>query len=255
MRVGEIKKLPSGKYKIKIGDQFITTYDDVILKNHLLFQKEIGEAAYQKLEIDNLYADVYHKMLQYVTKKIRSHYEVNLYLEKFDIPSTEKEKIKEHLETIGLLSDRSYVKAYLSDSLYLSNDGPNKIQNYLLAQEIDENLIAEEMEKIDVSYVEEKLTKLIQKRILHDHKHSNYQLQQKIILDMVNLGYSKDMILQILSTCSFQDTEKLEKEYEIQYNRLRRKYSDKDLTRKIKEKLYSKGFDINQIEELLQKKS
>lgn len=255
MKVGEIKKLKSGKYKVMIDGESITTYDDVILKNRLLFQKEVSREDLKQIGIDNAYAEIYHKTLNYLLRRVRSRKEIDEYLEQFEIAESEKEKIKKRLSDLGLLSDLAYAKAYISDSLYLSNDGPNKIENYLLAQEIDETIIEEEFAKIDMSYVKEKLTKLILKRIARDKKHSNYQLQQKIVMDMVQLGYSKDMILEILSTQTFEDDEKLEKEYERIYQKLSKKWKEPELSYKIKEKLYSKGFDIHDIENFLDKKN
>ena len=38
MKVEEIKKTKSGKYKVTIDGKEITTYDDVILKNKILYQ-------------------------------------------------------------------------------------------------------------------------------------------------------------------------------------------------------------------------
>lgn len=254
MKVEEIKKLKSGKYKVKIDNQVLTTYDDVILDNHLLYQKEISEDDFSKLTIDNEHSSMYHKALNYALRKTRSTYEMREYLEKLDVETNKIEDILNHLIRIGILSDRVYVKAYISDSLYLSNDGPDKIRQDLLDQQIEEELILEEMDKIDSHYVLEKLTKLIQKRLAKDHKHSNYQLKQKIILDMVNLGYSRDMILEILSSVVLEDSDKLAKEYENIRRKLERKYEGRELFRKIQEKLYSKGFDIHEIETFIEQK-
>ncbi len=254
MKVEKIEKLKSGKYKIKIDGEVITTYDDVILDNHLLFQKEISREEYAKIGKDSQYAEIYHKTLNYVLRKVRSSKEVDEFLANFKIPKTEIAKIKKRLEKNGLLSDLSYVKAYISDSLYLRNDGPLKIQTDLLAKGLDENIVLEEIAKIDDTYVKEKLEKLIQKRVSHDHKHSKYQLQQKILLDMIHLGYDRDMILSSLEQIEFSDNSQLEKEYDKCYQKFSRKYDGYDLERKIKEKLYSKGFDIHEIEAFIDKK-
>lgn len=254
MKVEEIKKLKSGKYKVKIDDQVLTTYDDVILDNHLLYQKEISEEEFEKLTMDNENSLIYHKALNYALRKFRSVYEMRKYLEKLEVEPSEVEIILNHLGRIGILSDKSYVKAYVADSLYLSNDGPDKIRQNLLEQQIDEELIEEEMDKIDSHYVLEKLTKLIQKKLLKDHKHSSYQLKQKITLDMVNLGFNRDMILEVLSTITVEDGDKLAKEYENIRKKLECKYEGKELFRKIQEKLYSKGFDIHEINSFIEQK-
>ena len=213
MKVEEIKQLKSGKYKVKIDGQVLTTYDDVILKNHLLYQKEISEEQFESLAADNIDSEIYHKALNYALRKVRSTYEMREYLKKMDRTESEIEDVLSHLERIGILSDKAYVKAYISDSLYLSNDGPDKIKKNLLDQEIEESIILDEMDKIDTQYVHEKLNKLIQKKLAHDHKHSRYKLKNKIVLDMVNLGYNRDEVLEILSQITISDDGKLEKGY------------------------------------------
>lgn len=254
MKIDEIKKTKSGKYKVKIDGTVITTYDDVILDHHLLYQKEISPETLEEINKDTFHSEQYHKALAYALRKVRSVYEMKKYMEKLEMSPNEIEKNISHLKRIGILSDVSFVKAYLSDSLYLSNDGPYKMKQELLDQEIEESLIEEEMSKIDLEYVREKLIKSIYKKLKNDKKHSSYQLKQKIILDMVNLGYDRDMIMEILSDVSIIDQDKLEREYEKLYEKLKRKYEGKELFRKIQEKLYSKGFDIHDIQNLIDKK-
>ena len=92
------------------------------------------------------------------------------------------------------------------------------------------------------------------KRIKGDHKHSNYQLKQKIVLDMVNLGYDRETIIEILSSMELTDSDKMEREYDKIYQKLSRKYGGKELFKKIQEKLYGKGFDIHEIENFIAEK-
>lgn len=254
MKIEEIKKLKSGKYKIKIDDKVITTYDDVILKNKLLYKKEIDNDSYHQIGIDSIYYDTYHKALNYILRKLRSTLEVRKYLEDLNVSEEDSNEIINKLRHNGFINDNNYVKAYISDSFYLSNDGPNKIQNYLLSQEIDENMIEDEINKLDRDEIKNKLEKLILKKLKVDKKKSTYQLKQKVLIDMINLGYVKDMIIEILENCNIEDNDKLEKEYNKLYNKYFRKLEGNELYKKIKEKLYSKGFDINDIQAFMNKK-
>lgn len=254
MLIEEIKKLKSGKYKIKIDNKIITTYDDVILKNKLLYKKEINNECYHQIGIDSIYYDAYHKALNYILRKLRSTLEVIKYLEDLDISAEDSDKIIKKLKENGMINDTNYLKAYISDSFHLSNDGPNKIQNYLLSQEINEDLISEEIGKLDQDEIKFKLEKLIVKKLKSDKRKSTYQLKQKILVDMINLGYSKDMIIEILDNSVIEDDDKLELEYSKLYYKLSKKYEGYELYKKIKEKLYSRGFDINDIQSFMDKK-
>ena len=253
MKVEEIKKTKSGKYKVTIDGKSITTYDDVILKNKILYQKEIDEKTYAQIGIDSIYYDNYHKALNYILRKLRSKLEVRMYLEDLETADNDIEKIVNRLEEIGFINDVNYAKAYISDSIYLKNDGPHKIKSYLLSLEIDEYTIDEELAKIDKEVIYDKLEKLVLKKLKSDRKNSAYQLRQKVIIDMVNAGYSKDMVIEILDNYDIDDGEKLKKEYDKLYTKYSRKLKGYELEKKIKEKLYNKGFDIHDIEKIIQR--
>ena len=64
MKIQKWEKLKSGKYKVLLenGEKFIT-YDDVILKNNLLFHKEIDCNTMIKINNDTLYYDIYNKTI------------------------------------------------------------------------------------------------------------------------------------------------------------------------------------------------
>lgn len=255
MKVEEIKKMKSGKYKVTIDGEAITTYDDVILKNKILYQKEIDDKTYMQIGIDSIYYDNYHKALNYILRKLRSTLEVRNYLEDLGTSDNDTEKIINRLKEIGFINDLNYAKAYISDSIYLRNDGPYKIKSYLLSQEIDEDIIDDELSKLDKEVIYDKLEKLIVKKLKGDKKNSAYQLRQKIIIDMVNLGYSKDLVIEILENYDIDDGDKLAKEYDKLFIKYSKKMKGYELSKKIKEKLYSKGFDIHDIEEYLTKQN
>ena len=62
-------------------------------------------------------------------------------------------------------------------------------------------------------------------------------------MNLINLGYDKEMINDCLNKISIDNLDELK---EIEKNKIRkkleRKYSGDELERKIKEKLYQKGF-------------
>lgn len=254
MKINSIKKTKSGKYKVNIDGVDITTYDDVLIDNKILYKKELDNDDLLKIEKDNVYYDAYNKTLNYIVRRLRSKKETIDYLNKFELSQDDKDKIIKRLVDNGFINDINYTKAYISDSIYLSNDGPYKIREYLIQQDIDEETIDEELSKIDKDIIVDKAYKIISKKFNSNRKYSTYQLNQKITVDMVNLGYSRDMINELLVNFSFDDDDLLESEYNKIYNKLSKKYQDNELFYKIKQKLYAKGFDINKINRFIDKK-
>ena len=254
MHIDAIKKTKSGKYKITIDDEVITTYDDVLLKNNLLYKKDIDDNVYKQIMEDNAYYDAYNKALNHLLRRNRSVREMKEYLERFDLSQHEKDKIIAHLKEIGLLNNQNYARAYISDAIYLRSEGPDKIKSSLRSEEIPEDIIEEEVAKIDDDVVKENAEKLINKKVKGNHHTSAYQLKQKIVLDMVNLGYSRDLVLSILDNIDISDMDTLALEYDKLYAKLSHKHQGNDLYNKIKQKLYAKGFDINAINNYVNQK-
>lgn len=254
MKIDKIQKTNSGKYKISIGDKKITTYDDVLINTGVLYKKEIDEDTIHQIENQNAYYDAYNKTISYIMKHLRSKKEIQKYIDKYDLSISDKNNIVKKLEEIGLINDLTYCKSYIYDSINLTNKGPFKIKNDLIDNGIDEFIIEEELENIDKSIINDKLIKIIEKKLKLNHNHSEYQLKQKIIIDLVNLGYDRDCIVNILENYKIDDSNLLVNEYDKLYNKLSKKYKDSELINKIKQKLYSKGYEINSINRLINEK-
>ena len=72
-------------------------------------------------------------------------------------------------------------------------------------------------------------------------------MQRKILIDLNNEGFKKNLIQQEISKIDFADDKDLaKKEYDKLYKKLSRKYSGRELELKIKQKLYQQGFSIEQ---------
>lgn len=253
MKIEGVKKTKNGKYRITFdNNETLSTYDDVILNNGLLFNKEVDSDLLDKLNIETSYYDIYNKVIKFISRKLRSEKEIILFLDKNNVTSSDKKKIISKLKEIRLINDKVFANAYVQDRINLSTDGPYKIKNELVKNDIDDNIIDEVMSKIDESMVYEKLTKLIVKKINNNHNKSNYMLKQKIVGDMINLGYSKEMIVDIIDSNLKSNKNVIENEYKKIYRKLEKKYEGEELERQVKIKLMQKGFsseDINIINE------
>lgn len=253
MKITKIHKLNGGKYKIEFDThEKLTTYDEVILKNNLLYEKEIDSLLFHQLQMDTNYYDIYNRAMKYIMTKMRSVKEMYAYLDKNQIPIDKQEQIIEELKKIGILNDQKYACAFIADQVHLSSLGPNQIRKKLLDHNIPIEQIEEELNKYDSSLFQEKLEKLLQKKIKNNHKHSNYQLKQKLISEYMNQGYEKEMIGSLLEQFLQNDSSILEREYQIWYRKLSRKYEGQELTYQIKNKLYQKGFSASDIARCLE---
>lgn len=254
MNILKIKKLKNGKYKITLNNgEILELYDDVILKNNILYKKEISDELLNDINKDNNYYSYYNKALKYLSIKMRSTKELNKYLDKFELSENEKESIVIKLKEIGLLNDFVFLKAYINDKIHLSNIGPYKIKKELLDHDIDENFIDEYLNVIDKDIIREKIKKYIVKKVSSNTKLSEYYLKNKIINDLINLGYDREIIIEELSMIQFKENKSiLEKEYMKTYKKLSKKYHGTELNFKIVNKLLQKGFLRQEIDKIME---
>ena len=59
MKVKVIGETDSGKYKVKLDDKIFTTYDDVLIKNGIIYKKEIDENILNQM--NNCVCRIYNK--------------------------------------------------------------------------------------------------------------------------------------------------------------------------------------------------
>ncbi len=252
MKITKLKKTKTGKYDLILeNNDKITTYDEVILNNNLLFDKEIDDDKLKTINKENDYYKIYNKIIKLITTKLRSELEIKEYLEKNEVDEVQQKKIIDNLKEQGLINDLQFTKAFIMDKINLSNNGPIKIKNELENYGIEENIINDELNKIDNEIYIEKINKIINKKLKTSNKYSEYILKQKLKQELTSLGYFFDDINECINNINLNNNEALEKNFNTIYKKINLKYQDKELKQKLKEKLYQKGFNISDIEKII----
>ena len=243
MKIDKIIRLKSGKYKLKFDDgEVLSTFDDVILNNGLLFNKEIDDDLYIKIKDESAYFELYNSVVKYISRRLRSEKEIKIYLENKTTDSFIIENIISDLKKVNLINDNTFAHAYINDKINLSNTGIAKIKLELVNLGVDDEIINTQLSKFDSNLDYSKLEKIIIKKINSNHKYSNNYLKQKIVNDMINLGYDREDIINIIDKNIKDDDELYKREYDKLYNKLSKKYSGSELDYMVKQRMYSKGF-------------
>lgn len=247
MKVSKIIKDKSNKYKVIIDGNEYILYDDVLLKYSLGLKNEIDKSTLDELLSYNDFLTYYYMSLKYIQNRLRCEKEVRTYLAKKSVDKNIIDKVIEKLYKDSYLNDYVYIKSYINDCLNLSDKGPLKIKQELIKLDLDISLIEDTLDtiisKVDIN---KRIENIISKKIkLNKDKGSNY-LKRKILFSLVNLGYNKEVILSVLNSISFNDSELIKKEREKAYNKYSKKYSGYELDLKVKSYLYRKGFNLGE---------
>jgi len=246
VKIEKFKKVGKAKYKVIVGDNDITLYEDVIIKHNLLIKKNITLDQINKILEDNKYYEIYNIALSYIEIKMRNTLELQKYLEKKNFDLTLIDKVIEKLKREGYLSEQKYIIAFVNDKINLSIDGPYKIKQNLLNYKIEEKSIDQYLNTIDQNVWKEKLEKIIDKRKKISNKLSNQMFKNKTKIYLYNLGYPEDLIEQCLYKVKLNNNA-LEIEYNKAYKKYSKKYSTELLNYHIKNYLYRKGYTTEEI--------
>jgi len=255
MKIIKYKRISKGRYKITFDTNEIILYEDVIIKNNLLLTKDITLELLEKVMEENKYYEVYDISLSYIEIKMRTTKELKEYLEKKGFESIYIKEVLERLTNEGYLNEERYIEAYINDKLNLTSWGPFKIRRNLLDLELEESKIEEYLSSIPYEEWKEKLEKIIDKRVKTLKNKSLYQIKTKLKLDLFNLGYQTELIEELLNNLEKNDDNLLEKEYTKAYNKYSKKYDGSKLKMEIKNYLYRKGFNSEDISEIINKNS
>ena len=199
MKIVKYTRLASGKYKVLFDNKKeLILYESVIIDTNLLYKKEITSEEYNNLVSLNNYQDIYNKVIKYIGIRLRSKKEIIDYLKKMDLSIEVVDDILNKLITNKYIDDERFSQAYIKDKYNFSNNGPYKIVNELVKLGIDKDIAYTYTFDI-ITNEAEKINKLINKYVKSDKKHDWYYLRNKIYNNLINLGYSKEIVISILN--------------------------------------------------------
>lgn len=252
-KISKIKKI-NNKYTIILSDNSsLSFYSDTLIKYNLLKPREISDKELEEVINYNNYIEAYNKALTYISYKQRTKKEIKDKLCNYSIDVIDK--VIKKLDELCLLDEKKYIEAFINDQINLGNKGPFYIKKELKKLNINIDYIDEILNNINEDVWIEKVKKIVDKKINTNKKLSKESLLLKIKNDLILLGYSKNIIDKVLSNIIIEeDNEVIEMAFDKEYNRLSKKYKDKELEKKVKYNLYKKGFSLERIEEILNKR-
>lgn len=250
MKIKSIKQISTSKYAVVIDDNKYNLYDDVLIKFNLLSTKEIDDNTFNLLIERNNYYDAYHKILNFISFKLRTEKEIKNKLYSLKIDNKIIYEILDNLKRNNLIDNDKYLNSYINDQLNLTLNGPKKIEQNLIKLGFKKEEYNNLLSDIDSNIWVNRCTKLIDKKLKEKVKGSSKSTYQKYKIYLNNLGYNEKHYSSYLNSISFDDNESLKKDYDKLYKKYYNKYDEEDLRHIIKQKLYAKGYSLAKIEQI-----
>ena len=243
MNIKGYKKIKNNKYKVILDNNIeLTLYEDVILKKELLIKKSINEKELSNIKKLNSYYDCYYYAIKSINNHGRSIYDMRLLLEKNEDYIDNIDDVIDLLIKQKYLDDNRFSSSFINDKMISTNWGPYKIKNELIKHKVNETIIDENLEVFTSEEELIRIRKIVDKMIKSNKTSGGSVLKNKIRNYVINLGYSIDLVDDVLGSISIEvDKNMVKKEYDKLYNKYSKKYKDKELDYIIKQKLYQKG--------------
>lgn len=248
-KIYKIKK-NKDKYTIILSDNSsLSFYSDTLIKYNLLKPREINDIEFEEIINYNNFIESFNKAIKYITIKLRTKKEIEKKLNEY--PKDIVDKVIGKLMKMGYLDESKYIQAFINDQITLGNKGPTYIIKELEKLGLDNSLILEEINKIDEDIWIEKVKKIIEKR-KKGNKLSKKMFVLKTKAYLNNLGYYKKTIDEVINCIEInEDNDVIKNEYEKVKRKLSRKYEGQKLKEKIKLSLYNKGYNLENISEII----
>jgi len=246
MKILKYRKTKANIYEIYLENgTVLKLYDDTIIKYSLLLKKAL---TIQEFEEINSYNDAlvsYYLTLKYIAKKMRSKLEVEKHLQKAGFDNLVIEKTIKKIEDEGYLSNEKFTQSFINDQIHLTFNGPDKIKHSLIKLGINEN-------EININYdFNAKIQKLIEKKIKSNRKYNTSRLKINLANYLIDLGYPREMFIHLLEDVKINDEKFIMRDYELLLKKYRHKYQEEKLNIFIRDKLYKKGYNIEEINEVM----
>ena len=251
MQILKWKKKKKNIYTAFFSDhQEISIFEDLVLKYDLLLKKNISDKEVEMIKKENSLLEGYYESLKYLTRKMRSRKEIGDFLTRKEYSRECREFVLKKLEKEGYINDSKFAEAFVHDKLLLTLEGPFKIKKELGKLGILENSIVND---IPDEVWQERIEKLIQKRMSVQKKESEKLFKKKLAMFIYTYGYSKSMIESILENYRVEiDENILIKEKEKYMRKLSSKYEGNALVWQVKRKLYQRGYRSEEIENVFE---
>lgn len=204
MKIVKYVKKNKDKYQLFFDNgEVVDTYQDVILNNNLLYDKDVDMNKYNKISYDTEFQNYYNDCLKYIKSRLRSEKEIKEFLKRKNVSDELIEKVIGRLIKDKFIDDENYCKCFIHDKMNFSTQGEFKIINDLKKNGISEDIIYKNYYLFDKEILQEKIDKLIIKYIKSNKKSSGMVLKNKIYTNLMNQGFSREMILNSLNKYDF----------------------------------------------------
>ncbi len=256
IKITSVQKSKSTFYRVYFDNkESLRVSEDMLVNYRLLKDREFSEKEFYEIKKKIGYDIGLQLAMNYISYQLRSEKEVRTYLKGKEIDPADCDLVVSRLKELQVLDDSNYAKSYIRTQLRLNDKGPQVLKRDLVTKGIAMEKIAEALELYTPELQTELAEHAAQKVIKKTHGKSHRELLDKIRQNLLQKGFSSDVIRNTMEQLDLKIDEDAEwealcKEGRKQLRRLNHKTSQQKRTT-IKQKLYQKGFSFDLIQRFI----
>lgn len=116
----------------------------------------------------------------------------------WDVPEELWEEVIDHLKEYDFLNEKRYIRTFVESKFKHNQWGRIKIKHALRQKHLPEELIEEELNRLDETQYRNTLKTLVHKKAGGVKGRNNYEKRQKITNSMASKGYEPALVMEIL---------------------------------------------------------
>ncbi len=229
--------------------------EDVLIQFGLRKGFELTDELIEQIMHEEEVKKALHQCYSFLSFRMRTEKEVSAFLKKKGVDEQIAGQAIAQLKKQHYVNDLEFAKSYVRDKMRFSTKGPLLIQ-----KELKEKGISEEDRRLalEVYSPEEQLeaaVRFLAKKAKQAKRESQKALRQKLGLQLQQKGFTYEIIEEALQTLPEKSPEDEREALRLQAEKAHQRYkkfSGFDYKRRMKQYLYSKGFSIGQIHEVIE---
>ncbi|MFC7373620.1 recombination regulator RecX [Fictibacillus iocasae] len=238
------------------GEEFgFSVHEDVLIAGSLKKGMEISESEWQEILALDEVKRAYSRALHYLSFRMRSAQEIVQYLVKAEFSEEVAKKVVNQLKDQKYVNDREFAGMLVRTRMNTTAKGPGAVKQELMAKGVSERDMQEALQEFSMERQLETCMKLAAKVLSQKKGISLNEKKQKLKMQLLQKGFTADVIERsILSASSEPDEEEEKEALKKQAEKAHRKYSQFsgfEYEMKMKRALFAKGFAAHLIEQVL----
>jgi regulatory protein len=250
MRINQIKQ--HGKQvSVTLEHEVLMLEPDLVYQYHLHQDMDLDESLLSLIRAENqsLY---YFRLAVSMLKKPLTAHELNNYLVSKGATSSVADEVLSRVKARRYIDDDAYILQYVEQKKHQS--GPEKLREEMLSKGLDADMI----QKVIAQIPEKQILKvLIPAKISSIKNKSKKAMMSSVRMYFISKGFSQELVesivLHALSSYQADEQKLLEQAYHQTLKKYEHKFSGYELNQRLIQKLYQKGFKMDDIKNIIQK--